>query len=192
MSFLSWPVELCQLSQRKASRHALAARRLIERFSDTFPEVEFEVLWDEPLLNAQAWTRSGARRVTLYGGLVRCPFLSIAGLALVLAHEVGHHLGGPPLDPDLRWPTWQGRADYWAAREAMPAVFGRAALRMTLRGAEEILLLHQRFESPEDEPDLSPRDRHAIFRAGALGLSEPACMHEAFQQLLDDRNSQFH
>ena len=33
--------------------------------------------------------------------------------------------GGTPLDPALRWPTWQGQADYWAASEGMPRVFGQ-------------------------------------------------------------------
>jgi hypothetical protein len=30
--------------------------------------------------------------------------------------------------------TWQGQADYWAAKEGMPRVFGHDARRLTLRG----------------------------------------------------------
>jgi hypothetical protein len=57
--------------------------------------------------------------------------------------------GGPPLDPDLRWPTWQGQADYWAASEGMPIVFGPDAFRLTLKGAKEIAALHKEFSSEE-------------------------------------------
>ena len=61
----------------------------------------------------------------------------------MIAHETGHHLGGLPRDPEMRWMTWQGQADYWAARTAMPLVFGSEAHDTTLRGARQILKLHE-------------------------------------------------
>jgi hypothetical protein len=106
---------------------------------------------------------------------------------LILAHETGHHLGGPPSDPDLRYLTWQGQADYWAAKEGMPRVFGDNARRITLRGAREIAALHAEFL--DDQPDISAADRSTIFRAGALGEGPPACLYEAFDRLLDQRRA---
>jgi hypothetical protein len=100
----------------------------------------------------------------------------------MIAHETGHHLGGLPHDPAMHWMTWQGQADYWAARTAMPLVFGSRARHMTLRGARQILKLHEELMPllEGDEPDLSAECRYRIFCAGALGSEIPACAQAEF------------
>jgi hypothetical protein len=188
MSFFGWPTERHQLCKRTQQRRKATALRLIDQFAKAFSAVEYDLLWDAPIVNAQAWRLGSVRRVTAYGGLVRHPAVTTCGLALVLAHETGHHLGGPPFDPDLRWPTWQGQADYWAATVGMPKVFGREARRLTLRGAKQIGALHVEFSNEDNEPDIMPQDRSAIFRAGALGESDPACLRVAFERMIKERN----
>ncbi len=106
----------------------------------------------------------------------------------LLAHETAHHLGGPPHDPDLRWPTWQGQADYWAASEGMPKIFGPAARGLTLRGAKQIASLHAEFSEIDSEPDISAQERSAIFSAGANGENISALMEELFNRMLAERN----
>jgi hypothetical protein len=187
MSFLGRPVERYQLDERKRGRQRATALWLMQRFAETFDEIEYNLLWENPTINAQAWRLAERRHVTVCGGLVRHSAMTACGIALMLAHETGHHLGGPPLDPDLRWPTWQGQADYWAAKEGMPKVFGRSACRLTLRGAREIAALHIEFEAPDDEPEMTPNERLAIFRAGALGESAPPWLHAAFARALEQR-----
>jgi hypothetical protein len=187
MSFLDWPVEHHQSKERTQRRRRATALRLISQFTKAFQEVEYDLYWDAPIINAQAWRLGRRRCVTVYGGLVRHPSITACGLALMLAHETGHHFGGPPLDPDLRWPTWQGQADYWAAAEGMPKVFGRDAYRLTLRGAKEIIALHRDFSG--DEADITPDERLAIFRAGALGEIAPTCLQAAFDRMIKDRRS---
>jgi hypothetical protein len=93
------------------------------------------------------------------------------------ASETGHHLGGSPRDPDMTWMTWQGRADYRAARTAMPLVFGSKARQMTIRGARELFILHQDLSRlmDGDEPDLSGSCRDRIFRAGVSAREMPCC-----------------
>lgn len=188
MSFLGWPTERHQSPKRTQQRRKATALRLIDRFANAFSAIEYDLLWDAPIVNAQAWCQGSVRRVTVYGGLARHPAITTCGLALMLAHETGHHLGGPPLDPDLRWPTWQGQADYWAATVGMPKVFGRDACRLTLRGARQIAALHLEFSNEDNEPDITPQERSAIFRAGALGESDPACLRAAFDRMIKERN----
>ncbi len=73
--------------------------------------------------------------------------------------------------------TWQGQADYWAARTAMPLVFGSKARQMTIRGARELFILHQDLSRlmDGDEPDLSASCRDRIFRAGVSAREMPCC-----------------
>ena len=182
------PLEVSSsLADTALRRRRKVALSLINRFAEVFDEVEYELLWNVPLINAQAWCLRGRRRVTVYGGLARYPSITASGFALMLAHETGHHLGGRPLDPDLRWPTWQGQADFWAAAEGMPKVFGSKACKMTLRGAKQIAALHAEFCAEGDEPDISAVERTAIFRAGALGEAAPAVLQAAFHRVLDAR-----
>lgn len=188
MSFLDWPTEEVLPSRRSQQHRRRVLSDLFKKFRRAFPEVTYELLWESPTINAQAWRLGSARFVRVYGGLVRHPAITKYGLALMLAHETGHHLGGLPRDPAMPWMTWQGQADFWAAHTAMPRVFGAKARAMTLRGALQILMLHKelaaKFEN--DEPDLSPECRYDIFLSGARGLSLPTCAETAFMQLLEE------
>jgi Peptidase family M48 len=188
MSFLNWPVEQNQFSQRARQRRKSIVLGLLDQFGEAFPEITYELFWESPTVNAQAWRFGSAGRVRVYGGLVRHPKITRAGLALMLAHETGHHLGGPPYDPDMPWISWQGQADYWAASEGMKKVFGLHAQTMIMRGAFQIRELHRDFASAleEDQPDLSSDCRHSIFVAGATGREMPDCAKKAFTQLCSD------
>jgi hypothetical protein len=181
MSFLDWPTENALIGSHTKRRNV--AECLIELFARYFPDINYSLIWNSRLVNAQAWRRGEIRNVSLYGGLVRHPAIRKAGLALTLAHETGHHLAGPPRDPDLCWMAWQGQADYWAARVAMPRVFGAQARRMTLGGAREIVALHEAFRKFGcDEPDLSPACRLRIFHAGASNDEFPDCAKAEYQE----------
>jgi hypothetical protein len=185
MSFLGWPAEDTQCSPRLQQRRKGIALELIEKVRRVFPEITYDLLWESATINAQAWRLGSVRYVRVYGGLVRHRTITTPGLALTLAHETGHHLGGLPRDPDIPWMTWQGQADYWAASTAMPRIFGSKACAMTLRGALQIMRLHSELavQLEDDEPDLSADCRYAILRAGALGLELPTCAGMAFMQL---------
>jgi hypothetical protein len=188
MTFLDWPIEQETLSKRAQQRRRAIALRLIDQFAGIFGEIEYDLFWDSSIINAQAWRLGSRQRVTIYGGLVRHPAITASGVALMLAHETGHHLGGPPLDPDLRWPTWQGQADYWAASQGMPKVFGQEAARLTLRGAKQIAAVHAEFSKIDSEPDISAQERLIIFLAGAHGKCIPTVLQESFSRMLEERN----
>jgi hypothetical protein len=168
------------LTSRERQARQRRMLSLMELFSRAFPIITFELLWDSSSINAQAWRLGASRFVRVYGGLARHNAMTRAGLALVLAHEVGHHLGGPPHDPAMPWLSWQGQADFWAASVGMPTVWGSRARSMTLRGAREIMDLHRTFASDVcQDLELSPECRLDIFRAGASGLSLPTCARDA-------------
>jgi hypothetical protein len=184
MSLLNWPAEQRQATERRSHGRMRVAEALITLFGTAFPEISYDLIWQSPTINAQAWRVGSARHVTIYGGLIRCPTMTRSGLALTIAHETGHHLGGPPQDVDMPWMTWQGQADYWAARIAMPFVFESQARNMTLRGARQILRLHEEILPllDGDEPDISALCRYHIFCAGAVGSEIPACARAEYQR----------
>lgn len=187
MPFLELPRETHALAAAHAGRRRHIAEGLIGVFSRSFPDITYELRWDQDLINAQAWRLGTDRRVWVYGGLARHPRLHMAGLALTIAHETGHHLGGHPRDPDMPWMTWQGQADYWAASVGMQTAFASRAKALTLSGARQILRVQTEIARIEsDEVDLCPQCRHSIFLAGASGRPFPTCASSALEKIRRD------
>ena len=176
MAFLDWPQEIDRPQCAAASRRKQIAEQLISRFAAAFPQIAYTLKWESRLINAQAWRLGEQRNVYLYGGLARHPTMRRAGLALTLAHETGHHLGGEPRDPAMRWMTWQGQADYWAAAVAMPTVFESGASTLTLVGARQVLRLQHGLAQADEAcvDDLQAEQRMKIYRAGIAGAGLPA------------------
>jgi hypothetical protein len=110
----------------------------------------------------------------------------------------GDGLTGVNPDPDLQIGIANAghailhRQRCHAARVAMPRIWGTRSRGATLRAAREILKLHRLLDNrfpDEDEPDLSPECRFAIFQSGAFGLDMPRCAVEAFACISDDFRS---
>lgn len=83
-------------------------------------------LWSNPKVNASAfrlvkdiWT------VEMYGGLARHSSVTADGFALVLCHELGHHIGGAPKYRSLAkpWASSEGQSDYFATLKCLRQVF---------------------------------------------------------------------
>lgn len=68
--------------------------------------------WTDSTVNASATQLFGTWTVNMYGGLARRPETTPDGFALVLCHEIGHHLGGYPFSS--AWAADEGQADYFA------------------------------------------------------------------------------
>lgn len=80
-------------------------------------------------LNAFA-TRSDDHKkfaVYMFGGLARHPSVTEDGFAMVICHEIGHHLGGFPRKINttgkMSWAANEGQADYFATMKCMRKVF---------------------------------------------------------------------
>lgn len=86
-------------------------------------------LWDNGNVNAIASRVSNTWIVDMYGGLARHSTITSDALALVVCHELGHHLGGAPKklnrsNPTLSsWSTSEGQADYFSTLKCLRKVF---------------------------------------------------------------------
>lgn len=73
--------------------------------------------WTDGTVNAYA-RRSGSQWiVSMFGGLARHETISQDGFAVVICHELGHHVGGAP-----KYKTWMGTPD-WASNEGQSDYF---------------------------------------------------------------------
>jgi len=86
-----------------------------------YPNVIYHFDWTDDNVNAFAWVQNGVRNIAILGGLVRHFAMELEGIALVIAHELAHHYGGPPTFPGGL--TCEGQSDYHAVRTIMRRVW---------------------------------------------------------------------
>jgi hypothetical protein len=163
---------------------------LLERFRSAFPELAFEIAWHSDTVNARALFGQPRHRIVLYGGLVRHRLIGDDGLALALAHEVGHLLGGRPRHRYHFWLSCEGVADYWATRHGVRKIWPAGeVMQRTRTGARQLLALQTRglararSQRRRREPDgrfaclqtLPPGCRWTTWMAGLARKARPAC-----------------
>ena len=68
--------------------------------------------WSNSTVNASAQQLGSTWVVNMYGGLARRDEVTEDGFALVVCHEIGHHLGGFPYSHS--WAADEGQSDYFA------------------------------------------------------------------------------
>lgn len=103
-----------------------AFNRVIDRVESNFQEHPLVInrLWDDSTVNAGTFIdSSGNWVINLYGGFARHPEITEDGYALVLCHEIGHHLGGAPKKTNISWSSAEGQADYFATLRCLKRVF---------------------------------------------------------------------
>lgn len=81
-------------------------------------------LWTNDTVNASA-QRSGQNYIlNMYGGLARHEAITQDGMALVVCHELGHHIGGAPkYGGGSDWASNEGQADYFANLKCLRRLF---------------------------------------------------------------------
>ena len=115
-----------------------AADAIVARFAAAFTDIAIDIAWQSDSLNAQAFRLGPAPHVVVYGGLARHRAIGPEGLALAIAHELGHHKGGAPAHRHYDWLSTDRRADEWARTVGLPAVFGQAAPDVARAGADQL------------------------------------------------------
>ncbi len=109
-------------------------------------------LWTNATVNANA-SQSGNKDVlNMYGGLARHEAITMDGFALVVCHELGHHLGGAPKGG---WASIEGQSDYYANLKCLRQVFADSSSK-NFTGPTEVDEAAQKycgaaFSKPEDQ-----------------------------------------
>lgn len=81
-------------------------------------------LWSDNTVNSDAEQPTPTDwEINSYGGLARRPEVTPDGFALVLCHELGHHLGGFPFYPQDPWAADEGQADTHATSDCGYKIF---------------------------------------------------------------------
>ena len=88
--------------------------------------------WNDGTVNAFARRTATDYEVHMFGGLARHETITADGFALVVCHELGHHLGGAPRKLDmwtgnLRWAANEGQADYWGTSKCFRKLLEKRA-----------------------------------------------------------------
>jgi len=99
-------------------------------------QLVIEPNWEDSTVNAYAQQIEDVWHVAMFGGLARRPEVTEDGFALVVCHELGHHLGGFPFYTG-DYAASEGQADYFATQACARKVWANdiqknADARMTV------------------------------------------------------------
>jgi hypothetical protein len=123
-------------------------------------------LWENGTVNAAAYPSGNEMNVLMYGGLARHPAITEDGFALVLCHEIGHHIGGAPKKV-MGWASNEGQADYFATLKCLRKVFAlennEAALKKMLVPIRVTVSCSRQFKNK--------LDRQICARSAMAGMS---------------------
>lgn len=86
-------------------------------------ELQVERRWSDGTVNAYAEQDGAVWKVSMFGGLARHRAITEDGFALVVCHEIGHHIGGAPKYSSDEWATNEGQADYFATLKCLRRVW---------------------------------------------------------------------
>jgi hypothetical protein len=91
------------------------------------PKLSIQRNWFSDTVNAFATLSYTFRTIDLHGGMARHPLMTEDAFALVVCHEVGHHLGGFPAQKILSSSVLsnEGQADYFSTLKCLRRYFLR-------------------------------------------------------------------
>lgn len=83
-------------------------------------ELVFKSDWQDGTVNAYATRETETWTVHVPGGIARAQGMTKDSFALIVCHELGHHLGGAPKTFLYEgWPSAEGQADYFATSKCL-------------------------------------------------------------------------
>lgn len=92
-------------------------------FSEYGGKLEVVRKWTDGTVNAYAEQEGDIWKVSMFGGLARHKTITADGFALVVCHELGHHIGGAPRYAGEDWASNEGQSDYFATTKCLRRVW---------------------------------------------------------------------
>ena len=123
--------------------------------------------WKDGTVNAYAVQSGKEWQIHMFGGLARRPEVTPDGFALVVCHELGHHLAGYPHKGDTYWAATEGQSDYFATQACAKAGWG-GSTKKNSKFRKEVS------EVAKDECDLTfkgDKERALCYREAEAGKS---------------------
>lgn len=111
------PLEKSNISQAKFNHIIDKAEKIYAPIIQSHRgKLVFNRLWKDNTVNASANQDGSTWEVNMYGGLARRPEVTPDGFAMVVCHELGHHLGGYAFvnESEMTWAANEGQSDYFA------------------------------------------------------------------------------
>lgn len=96
--------------------------------------------WGSKVVNAYAYQLiPGVMTVRVLGGIAKHPLMTKDALAMVVCHEVGHHLGGVPRKAERMnvWSSAEGQGDYFATLQCLKRLWANDKNEEIIAGRTE-------------------------------------------------------
>jgi hypothetical protein len=85
--------------------------------------------WQDGTVNAYATRSVDSWNIHINGGIARAKGMTTDGLAIIVCHEIGHHLGGAPRTFLYGgWPSAEGEADYFATSKCLKKYYAQLSV----------------------------------------------------------------
>lgn len=127
--------------------------------------------WTDGTVNAFASRSGNTWNVSMFGGLARHETITADGFALVVCHEVGHHIGGAPKKGSIWGSSWasnEGQSDYFATLKCLRKAFLNDDNESIVRSMVIPQALSQACETQYKSNDL---ERLICIRGAMAGMS---------------------
>lgn len=122
--------------------------------------------WTDSTVNASAQQMGSSWIVNMYGGLARRPEVTPDGFALVVCHELGHHLAGFPFYQE-RWAASEGQSDYFATQSCARHIWGS----QLEKNAEYRATVNPTAKTECDNIYANEQDQNLCYRTSMAGYS---------------------
>ena len=168
MPLLIWILRLLSPTSQVIDSVTVHYKSVIEKHGG---ELVVKKLWTDSWVNAVA-ERDGDRWIIkMYGGLARRPEVDKDAFAMVVCHELGHHLGGYPFKypgaAGWEWASSEGQSDHFASQACARKIWGEEK-EDNASFSDQIDLVAKR---ACDQAWAKEEDRHLCYRISKASLA---------------------
>lgn len=142
--------------------------------------------WSDPTVNAYAQQMGKTWKVSMFGGLARHETITADGFALVVCHELGHHIGGAPkkVSPwSSPWASNEGQSDYFATLKCLRRAWLNDNNEEIVKGMQ----VPESLTKACGEQHLWNQDFYTCVRGGMAGMSVAKLFQALRQQTVEPK-----